>query len=77
MKTVLNNSNPPPGLLFRIAICKSERVLAPALPIHEKVKFHNPEHHPDFGSWRWLFQSGNLHFGQLQPKSLCKNDYAN
>ncbi|KRX57320.1 Ubiquitin-conjugating enzyme E2 J2, partial [Trichinella sp. T9] len=70
-------ANPPPGLLFRIAICKSERVLAPALPIHEKVKFHNPEHHPDFGSWRWLFQSGNLHFGQLQPKSLCKNDYAN
>ncbi|KRX57318.1 Adaptin ear-binding coat-associated protein 1, partial [Trichinella sp. T9] len=42
-------ANPPPGLLFRIAICKSERVLAPALPIHEKVKFHNPEHHPDFG----------------------------
>ncbi|KRY31696.1 Adaptin ear-binding coat-associated protein 1 [Trichinella spiralis] len=42
-------ANPPPGLLFRIAICKSERVLAPALPIHEKVKFHDPEHHPDFG----------------------------
>ncbi|KRY46176.1 Adaptin ear-binding coat-associated protein 1, partial [Trichinella britovi] len=42
-------ANPPPGLLFRIPICKSERVLAPALPIHEKVKFHNPEHHPDFG----------------------------
>ncbi|KRX82976.1 Adaptin ear-binding coat-associated protein 1, partial [Trichinella sp. T6] len=42
-------ANPPPGLLFRIAICKSERVLAPALPIHEKLKFHNPEHHPDFG----------------------------
>ncbi|KRX82975.1 Ubiquitin-conjugating enzyme E2 J2, partial [Trichinella sp. T6] len=46
---VLQNTNPPPGLLFRIAICKSERVLAPALPIHEKLKFHNPEHHPDFG----------------------------
>ncbi|KRZ83985.1 Adaptin ear-binding coat-associated protein 1, partial [Trichinella sp. T8] len=30
-------ANPPPGLLFRIAICKSERVLAPALPIHEKL----------------------------------------
>ncbi|KRX15879.1 Ubiquitin-conjugating enzyme E2 J2 [Trichinella nelsoni] len=43
-------ANPPPGLLFRIAICKSERVLAPALPVHDKVKFHNPEHHPDFGS---------------------------
>ncbi|KRY09072.1 Adaptin ear-binding coat-associated protein 1, partial [Trichinella patagoniensis] len=37
-------ANLPPGLLFRIAACKSERVLAPALPIPEKVKFHNPEH---------------------------------
>ncbi|KRY09071.1 Ubiquitin-conjugating enzyme E2 J2, partial [Trichinella patagoniensis] len=30
-------ANLPPGLLFRIAACKSERVLAPALPIPEKL----------------------------------------
>ncbi|KRY31697.1 Ubiquitin-conjugating enzyme E2 J2 [Trichinella spiralis] len=59
-------ANPPPGLLFRIAICKSERVLAPALPIHEKVKFHDPEHHPDFGSLALLYV-GNVGSTALVP----------